>query len=566
MNNESMVDEIVVEENPVGVRLVPGLTVLVFLVFSDIRLMWMVRDQDAPGWQLTITAYILAWVTIYFLLTSQRKAIRVIAEVVLFSVIYTDIVYLLMSAYPFSFPDAINIRNNFGYASGAITSFSNIFLVALFVTAGCFVLVKRLLVTAPVRKKQWKKTLIPLNTVLATAAFFSPAIFDFLPGVYRVPGNLLAASIMSPEDKWQRASVNTVNINAGARDVVLVIDESISATALSINDFQVSTTPFLNSNRNAYTNFGIACSFTNFSAGSNFALVSGLTPDDLPDYSFKAFARPSVFQFAKEAGYTTYLLDAQTDVDQLHNYTTKDDLQNVDEVYRPHVADKNLPLFYRDQAVGERLLGLIADKESSFILINKFGAHWPYHVNYPPSYRAAGIPDRDKTSNEYLTAVAWSVDKFWKRIMPALNGPDVNAVIIYTADHGENFDAGLYQMRHASVYNAAVKEGQVPLLLIDRAGLLPENFLPEPRMYSHAQIFPTLLQAMGYDKAAIFNDYGSGLMDPLPEEKPWFLTGDLFGRGKNYRRSAEVQSSLILSSNSTTASTPSLNSTEAWSK
>ncbi len=514
-----------------GQRFIPGMAVVVAMILSDIRLMVYAQDDDTPPLLLLIVVYALAWLTIYLLLTSIHRVTRVAAEIVLFSAIYTDLVYLLMSAFPFSFPDAINITNNPGYAPGAISSFGLIFLAAFLPAGFCFILIKRTLTVLPKIRAGW---VVPVNLVVVIAALLSLGMFDFFPAPYRVPGSLIAAAAATPEDRWERGAVAVPKKQTGIRDVVLIIDESISGGLLSINGYPLPTTKFLHNNSNAYTNFGIAGSYTNFSAGSNLALISGLQQKHLPDNGFTAFKRPSVYQFAKNAGYSTHLLDAQTVTGQLHNYTTNADFDYIDYLYQPQVNNPDLPVYDRDAILGNRLIELINDDEPSFIVINKAGAHWPYKLSYPPWYQPEQFNNDDAPSTHYLRAVSWSVDRFWNNVLPAFDKEDLNALVIYTADHGENHDAGLYQMRHASIYNATSQEGQVPLLLIDRAGFLPNDFVPYRDGYAHAQIFPTILQAMGYGKSYIISEYGESLIDTPPEQDRWFLTGDIFGRGKNF--------------------------------
>jgi hypothetical protein len=106
-------------------------------------------------------------------------------------------------------------------------------------------------------------------------------------------------------------------------------------------------------------------------------------------------------------------------------------------------------------------------------------------------------------------------------------------LILYTSDHGENYNAGSFKMQHASLYKARTVEGLVPLLALDQAGFFPTGFTPALNRYSHQYLFPTLLRAMGYDSRFIHANYGRTLLDPPDAHPRWFQTGDLFGRGKN---------------------------------
>jgi glucan phosphoethanolaminetransferase (alkaline phosphatase superfamily) len=270
-------------------------------------------------------------------------------------------------------------------------------------------------------------------------------------------------------------------------------------------------------------------------------MISGSTLKDLPDTGYQSFSKANIFQFAKKAGYKTFLLDAQSDGTALQNYITSADLDYIDSLYLPRVEYPLLPSSSIDSVVAEKLACLAVDDTPKFVYINKSGAHWPYSQNYPADWINTSLdnPLRSATAqSDYLKAVAWNVDNFWKMLLPKIEIRD-DVLVLYTSDHGEDYKLKSYRMKHASLYKPGPIEGLVPLIVYDKSGFFPKNFQPEKDTYSHEYIFPTLTSAMGYPKDFIQANYGRSLLEKAGKEPRWFLTGDIFGRGKNYRLSVD---------------------------
>ena len=58
--------------------------------------------------------------------------------------------------------------------------------------------------------------------------------------------------------------------------------------------------------------------------------------NDLPDFQERLLKGPSIFAFAKNAGYRTAYLSGQSWGDQLQNYMTKFDLDDLDYFHQMH--------------------------------------------------------------------------------------------------------------------------------------------------------------------------------------------------------------------------------------
>ncbi|HYH16086.1 MAG TPA: hypothetical protein VD794_12730, partial [Flavisolibacter sp.] len=308
-----------------------AILVVGLLVFNDARLIAAAYDMDSPSPFVIIPAYFISFLLIPALLLNQNIIIRTIIQILLFSSIYTDVLYLLLSNFPFSFPDAINMFNNPEYASGALLTFTKAFLVAFALASMVYATILYILKDLTFLVKPiWLLLFITIQVAFFLYTKHHAGITDFFPSLYRVTGNLINANRFRPEEQWRRDAVSQQPNKRKAEQLYFIVDESITGSTLSINGYQFPTTPFLQANASRFINFGNASSFTNFSAGSNLSLMSGMLTKEFPDKHYRSFSKPSLFQYAKKSGYQTYLLDAQSKDGKLQNYITHQDLSYID--------------------------------------------------------------------------------------------------------------------------------------------------------------------------------------------------------------------------------------------
>jgi arylsulfatase A-like enzyme len=150
--------------------------------------------------------------------------------------------------------------------------------------------------------------------------------------------------------------------------------------------------------------------------------------------------------------------------------------------------------------------------------------------------------DRLRTMNSYLNALRWTVDEFWRALLPALAATGRDVLVVYTSDHGqsileENPATGRPELlSHNTPQDPPSYQAMVPVFAVaigDGArGWLREHFDPElSGRLDHFALFPTLLLAAGYDEASVRERFGPTLFDPAAVRKPrLFGSGDHFGR------------------------------------
>ncbi|QAY85581.1 sulfatase-like hydrolase/transferase [Pseudomonas arsenicoxydans] len=328
------------------------------------------------------------------------------------------------------------------------------------------------------------------------------------------------------------------NEQAVGHDIVLVIDESISGNYLDIN------APFgVHSNLKEprpgveIFNYGYAASIANCSADTNVTLRYGGTR---ADYMRINTTQPSIWQYAKKAGLRTVYIDAQRTGGNLQNLMNETEKKDIDEF----VQFDQTSVRDRDMAAAAKLIDLLNDGKPELVVINKVGAHFPVHDKYPDAFMAyrptlprgqfVEVADTGKRDgfngqpddwmlyrNAYKNTVLWNVGEFFSRVFAQADMR--NALLIYTSDHGQDLhERGNPGLNTHCGGDPVEEEGLVPLVVIQGDQLRTvdwqKSLAANKDRSSHYNIFPTLLQLMGYDLAGVEAVYGKPLSVPTADE------------------------------------------------
>lgn len=325
---------------------------------------------------------------------------------------------------------------------------------------------------------------------------------------------------------------------AVGHDIVLIIDESISGNYLDIN------APFgVHSNLKQAPagvdifNYGYAASIANCSADTNVTLRYGGTRND---YMRINSTLPSIWQYAKSAGLRTVYIDSQRTGGNLQNLMTASEKNDIDlfvQFDQTSVRD-------RDMAAAAKLIELLNDDTPELVVINKVGAHFPVHDKYPDAFMAyrptlprgqfTEVADTGERAgfngqpddwvlyrNAYKNTVLWNVGEFFARVFAQAKLH--NALLIYTSDHGQDLhERGNPGLNTHCGGDPVEEEGLVPLVVISGSQLKTLDWSAQlaanKDRSSHYNIFPTLLQLMGYDLAGIEAVYGKPLSVPTADD------------------------------------------------
>ena len=277
---------------------------------------------------------------------------------------------------------------------------------------------------------------------------------------------------------------------ATPRHIVWLIDESVAeAPFRRLIAPKLAAVP--------HQDFGVAAALGHCSAPAQVALRSGV---DVQRVSAATDLRttPSIWGYAKRAGYRTMLIDGQT-AGAPQNLLLPPERALIDSS-RPMVGGIDADLKIAD-ALNAQLRG--GGKSFTYTVLR--GVHFQYRDHYPKG----AIPAGSSVARQYDTALTWSKRAFFERL---LAGVDRDAVgIVYTSDHGQNLTPGA--LPHCS-REAVADEFRVPLL-----AFLPEplaaRYAAAPRAgHSASQILPATLIWMGYDAAAVTARYDRDLSAP----------------------------------------------------
>ncbi|WP_338426413.1 sulfatase-like hydrolase/transferase [Sphingopyxis kveilinensis] len=273
------------------------------------------------------------------------------------------------------------------------------------------------------------------------------------------------------------------------RHIVWVIDESVAeAPFRKLIAPKLANTP--------HVDFGVAAAMGHCSAPAQVALRSGV---DVRRVGPRTDLRrtPSIWAYAKGAGYRTAMIDGQTS-GAPQNLLLPPERALID-AYRPMPGGVDTDLKIAD-AINRDLKGEV--KTFTYAVLR--GVHFQYRDHYP----AGAIPADSPVALHYATALRWSKGRFFERLLDGIDRERV--AIVYTSDHGQNLTPGA--LPHCSA-EAVADEFRVPLLA----------FLP-PRIaaryadaplggHSVSQIFPATLIWMGYDAAAVTARYDNDLSE-----------------------------------------------------
>jgi lipid A ethanolaminephosphotransferase len=330
----------------------------------------------------------------------------------------------------------------------------------------------------------------------------------------------------------ERSAVTWQPAARKVQHVVLLVDESVRADYIDWTPGN-GNTPALASLKDRLVDFGPAASGGNCSHYSNAILRFGGARDDLIR---TLTTSPTMWQYAKTAGYRTVFIDAQAGFikssGKLQNFMTPEEAKYIDDM---NTADATTPAPELDDRLMDVLVQKLKSDQPTFIYAVKNGAHFPYDRAYPENERqlrpvmGEALPeDTAARINSYRNVIRWSVDRIIKRLAEEADLKDT--VVIYTSDHGQNLTHT--RLSHCTVEDPDPREGLVPLFVMTGDPALRTEFAAAARDSkdhgSHFTIAPTLLQLFGYDAAAVRKQYGASLLEKN-DAAPAFTSGDVFG-------------------------------------
>ena len=246
---------------------------------------------------------------------------------------------------------------------------------------------------------------------------------------------------------------------------VLVIGEAARYDHFSLNGYQRSTTPYLESTENLIS-FDSAFSQANLTTYSVPLMLTRAMARD----SETAYKERSIVEAFQEAGFRSDMISKQ----QLHSQFTQRIMNVCDDQYA-YTKPIDVAGNYDGEMV-DKVREFTRDT-AQFMVLHSLGCHFRYEQRYPEqyavyepvlgqsfSYSMLSEPNKDKLINAYDNAILYT-DAFLHQLICYMDSLDKPAVMVYMSDHGESFwDDEQKLLLHGS-YVISKYEYHVPLLV-----------------------------------------------------------------------------------------------------
>ncbi len=336
------------------------------------------------------------------------------------------------------------------------------------------------------------------------------------------------------------------------QNIIVVMDESIRGDLIDLNLEGGAVTAL--AGRPDVINFGVASSIANCSYATNIGFRYGI---GRRDHVRQLATHPSIWAYARRAGFDTYFFDAQRSDGALANGIDKRERAEIDVHYQV-AADR--PPLEKDVDLARALRRTLDEPHlrPRFIYVNKMGAHFPFEGKYPreqgrwqpvmetayfgnemdpadafQSFMQSHVLDADlviRLRNSYYNAVSWNASRFFDELLGGLDLSDT--LIVYTADHGVNLhdDGGPGSSTHCTSGEANPDEGRVPLAVVTAnsaiSAALHAAAATNVNRLSQFSLFPSVLTWMGYSASdvAAHPDFDPGIEDAAAAGNQRFLS------------------------------------------
>lgn len=502
-----------------------------------------------------IFTFLLNTLSIALVIISKSKRLRRIFFFIITPLTLLEISYLKINQIGFNVEEARRAIDEASYALTAFINFSYQIGFAFILT--CLLIISLIYLGRYLRTKVIINDRITVIAILFSFIFTYSIIFKTSGSIDEFPASHKVTSIIGISffgSNWQlyyptKEEVKLNHDKVNAKHILYIIDESIRADELSLNKPVSKNKSFLQLNSKSFINLGEANSTANCSAEANLLLRTGTKPSELPDKKFYSIKRPTLYQFAKKAGYDTFYLDAQKSGGELQNYLGPHDLKYINKYIQN--TNKDIVKHNIDLSLINEIKKILETSKSSFIIFNKIGAHFVYDDMYPetetifrPTMRGKpiGLSSIEEVKNSYKNAVRYSTDVFFKNMMPLLDKHNVE--LIYTSDHGITYSNS--GQDHCALINKTPEQGLVPIVLKGKilfSKFTNKNLLDLKNNSSSFQIFSSLLVLMGYKETDLNQTYEPPLWKSSTQDR-FFVSGEIFGRGKfnkNYINSEHLE-------------------------
>lgn len=350
-----------------------------------------------------------------------------------------------------------------------------------------------------------------------TLSWYSTAKFQFSSvSFWSLVPALIERYALEADNKIEKPKLTyKQNADKNSPNLIFVVGESLNALNMNLYGYPRHTTPKLNE----------LAQSKNLLAFKNAVSIGTRTISSVPhmltgfqsiDPTGKIYSMPTIFNYAKSAGYYTGLITAQElkwrnldqllvdkDVDVYQNgtdFSSKVDvLMGADDM---DVLNKGvLPFMEQAKKTGKPYL----------LVIQMNGSHYPYNLHSPKSIKQFFPEDDPNGLNAYDNTVLYS-DLVLSTLFKSIKNPE-NTWMFYSSDHGQGVTA------ETSSFNRGFKKQIVynPLLVFSSTNNIEKVIKNEHKPVSQADVFYTLLGLMKFKPVTTVS--GIDLQKDIPENR-----------------------------------------------
>lgn len=293
---------------------------------------------------------------------------------------------------------------------------------------------------------------------------------------------------------------------SNAPNIVFVVGESLTLDHTGIAGYERQTTPRLQGmmERGEMLLYRNAVSIGTRTLSSVPYMLTGLQGIDPHGL---VYSSPTIFNYAKAAGYRTALITAQDfqwrNVDQIF---VDQDL----DFYKPG-TDFSVSVSVSEGADDMKVLkeGIIPFLDSSLgdhqkapmlLVAQMNGSHYPYSNHSPESIKKFLPEEKPNGINAYDNTVLYT-DLYLETLVKNIRQRDPNAWVFYSSDHGQDIS------HNKTSFNSGYGSGVIhnPLMVFPPAEFLETLRINETAPVSQADIFATIINLMQIEPVSEIN-------------------------------------------------------------
>jgi glucan phosphoethanolaminetransferase (alkaline phosphatase superfamily) len=515
--------------------------ILVYLVIASgiyLKRFFFLQEERGLIYILVFASLFLGLViTLLLAANIKNNVVRSILALIFFiSAVFIDVYYKSMNVFP-TYNLFVSLMDARGFVEEATLQYADE-LISSIATGGILLLG---LILRPIRKLKLPNfiyTLAPILSIflLTVLGFFRGGNgLDGFPTMFVLPSYLNLYAYESFQNiRGERSDVSFKrNGEDVPYDIVLIVDESVSANYLDLNSVNGVPTGLNDKHEKIdIYNYGYAASIATCSGDVNLTLRYGGTRKG---YHKINSLMPSIWAYAKKSDLRTVLVDGQRTGGNLQNYMNWAEKSEIDDF----IQFDDVEIVDRDMAVADQLIKLLGNDTAEFIFVNKMGAHFPVNDKYPENLmkykpvlnrgsfvNIGDTGDKDgfdgtvkgwkRYRNSYRNTLLWNVNGFFSKLFKQADFK--NSVLLYISDHGQDLHERHSPGKNTHCGNGLeinMQEGLVPLVILKDKKLEVLNFkrylADNKNKSSLYNIFPTLLHLMKYDPQEIESVYGRAL-------------------------------------------------------